>query len=371
MALTEIHHQLNEAWEDQLTRQVAAGNSIDLDGDATIDETSDLEMVDFTEYRGRQALLVTLSDAMEYGPYSLGSIDVVPTEGDPYSLLSVSPDNLVKSGWNYSIIHGDGSLGVHNPSFTEDVLEITEDALAEIIGGGGIGGGAYAVACTSDFVYWTEFAARLNGFEGSVWRTDVVAKNNADVMANLTFYLHTASQLYDADATVDAGAQGVFEDIVNYIGADGEKGALEICSDRPLEVVARIYNVSDDGTFGQFQDGINFMGLDEGDVGRLYALRQMTDEFRTNISVTNTGMETATVQVTLFGTNASELTSYELTAGSGMTVQDLGPFESRANSPDLGWGYAFVEVVSGDGVITSASVIDSRTNDATSIPMKH
>ena len=44
-------------------------------------------------------------------------------------------------------------------------------------------------------------------------------------------------------------------EIVDMIGADGEKGALEICSDQPLEVVARIYNVSDEGTFGQFLDG--------------------------------------------------------------------------------------------------------------------
>ena len=59
--------------------------------------------------------------------------------------------------------------------------------------------------------------------------------------------------------------------------------------DQPLEVVARIYNVSDDGTFGQFLDGIDYSGLGEGDEGRLYGLRQMEGEFRTNISVTNTG----------------------------------------------------------------------------------
>ena len=56
---------------------------------------------------------------------------------------------------------------------------------------------------------------------------------------------------------------------------------------------------------------------------------------------------------------------------SGTTVQDLEPFRTRASSPNLGWGYATVEVVSGDGVHTSASVIDSRTNDATTIPMKY
>ncbi len=372
MMLTEIHHQLNEAWEMVADGALAGGNTIDLDGDATIEDASEIMAVAFSETRGRQALIFTLSDSMEYGPYGVGNISVVPPDGgEPYDIWTIAPDNLLKSGWNFLLVESDGSLGVHNPDFAEEILETTEEALDELVGGGGVGGSANAVACTSTYVYWTEIAARLSGSAGSVFRTDVVAKNNADAMANLTFYLHADSQLFQGPGSVDAGAQGVFEDIVDMIGADGNKGALEICSDRPLEVVARIYNVSDEGTFGQFLDGINFSGLDEGDTGRLYALRQMTGEFRTNISVTNTGMAPATVEITLFGTNASELTSYELTVGSGMVVQDLEPFRTRAGSPDLGWGYAFVEVTSGEGVITSASVVDSRTNDPTTIPMKH
>jgi hypothetical protein len=371
MMLTEVHHQLGEAWGKIMDDALAAGNTIDLGGGATIEDPSEIMAVEFSETRGRQALIVTLSDSMEYGPTGIGSIDVVPAEGEPYAIVTIAPDDLLKSGWNFLMAEADGSLGVHNPSFAEDVLEATEEALGVIIGGGGVGGSANAVACTSTYVYWTEIAARLNGSAGSVFRTDVVAKNNGDAMANVTFYLHSSSQLFEGPGSIDAGAQGVFEDVVNLIGADGNKGALEICSDRPLEVVARIYNVSDEGTFGQFLDGIDFAGLDEGDTGRLYALRQMTGEFRTNISVTNTGMEPATVEITLFGTNASELTSYELTVGSGMVVQDLEPFRTRAGSPDLGWGYAFVEVTSGEGVITSASVVDSRTNDPTTIPMKY
>jgi hypothetical protein len=371
MQLEEIHHQLDEAWEKMVDGVLAAGNTIDLNGDTTISSPSEVVEVMFSETRGRQALAFTLSDSMEYGPYRMGDIDVIPTTGDPYAIHTVAPDNLLKSGWNFLLFESDGSLGVHNPSFAEEVLEATEEALDEIVGGGGIGGGANAVACTSNYVYWTEIAARVEGSAGSVFRTDVIAKNNGDALANLTFYLHTEFQLFSAPSTVDAGAQGVFEDVVDTIGADGEKGALEICSDQPLEVVARIFNATAEGTFGQFLDGIDFAGLDEGDEARLYGLRQMAGEFRTNISVTNTGLEPATVEVTLYGTNGSELTSYDLTVGSGMVVQDLEPFRTRAGSPNLGWGYAIVEVISGDGIITSASVIDSRTNDPTTIAMKY
>jgi len=102
----------------------------------------------------------------------------------------------------------------------------------------------------------------------------------------------------------------------------------------------------------------------------LLGLRQMEGEFRTNISVTNTSMAAADVEITLYGTDAGELHSYLLSVDAGMVVQDLEPFKSRANRPDLGWGFAEVAVVTGSGVLTSASVVDSVTNDATTAPMK-
>ena len=67
--------------------------------------------------------------------------------------------------------------------------------------------------------------------------------------------------------------------------------------------------------------------------------------------------------------NSSAIT-VQIVIGSGMSVQDLEPFRTRANQPNVGWGFAEGEVVSGSGIITSASVIDSRTNDPTTIPPK-
>jgi hypothetical protein len=36
---------------------------------------------------------------------------------------------IAKTGWNYWLIHGDGSEGVHNPSFTFDVIDAAPAAL--------------------------------------------------------------------------------------------------------------------------------------------------------------------------------------------------------------------------------------------------
>ena len=123
------------------------------------------------------------------------------------------------------------------------------------------------------------------------------------------------------------------------MGVNG-KGALEICSDQPLQAIGRIYNVGEEGSFGQFLDGVDYSGMSEGDSGRLLGLRQMTGEFRTNISVTNSGMTEAEVEIILFSTDGAELETYSLMVGSGMVVQDLEPFKTRANAPDVGWGFA-------------------------------
>ncbi|MBM2831534.1 MAG: hypothetical protein HW414_586, partial [Dehalococcoidia bacterium] len=43
--------------------------------------------------------------------------------------LIPTSDVLVKAGWNYFLIHGDGSEGIHNPAFTMEVIEASIKAL--------------------------------------------------------------------------------------------------------------------------------------------------------------------------------------------------------------------------------------------------
>ena len=110
-------------------------------------------------------------------------------------------------------------------------------------------------------------------------------------------------------------------------------------------------------------------GLSIGESTFLLQLRQQQDVFRTNISVANTGSAPAEVEVRLYDGSGTELTAYTLDLEPYELKQDTEPFQNRANSPNLGWGYAKVTVVTGFGVLTSASVVDSVTNDATTVPM--
>ena len=282
---------------------------------------------------------------------ALRDINVVPAAGDPVALYTIADDYMLKSGWNYLMLETDGSKGVHHPSFVNRVFSTRPSGRSRAAASRAA---ATPTRCPAPASTSTgprsrpTTRARRAACGGPTWRS----RTAPTALANVEFILHTdTAGNVTATGAIDPMAQGIFEDVVgDGLGVEG-KGALEICSDQPLEAVARIYNTSAEGTFGQALDGISYAGLATGGTARLLGLRQVQGEFRTNINVTNTGMDEAEVEITLYATDGSEVESYSLTVGSGMVVQDLEPFRTRANEPNLGWGFAEVEVLSGSGII--------------------
>ena len=109
-------------------------------------------------------------------------------------------------------------------------------------------------------------------------------------------------------------------------------------------------------------------GLAQDESAWLLQLRQLEGAYRTNISVTNTGDSSASVAITLFADDGTQIGHYTRSIAPSRVFQDIQPIDNRANRPNLGWGFAKVEVLQGNGVLTSASVIDAVTNDATTVP---
>jgi len=226
-----------------------------------------------------------------------------------------------------------------------------------------------AVEPPEERVYWVEIASHQAGQAGSIWRTDVVARNLSEADADVEIRLRGAGG-GTLTAVVAGGAQAAFEDVLGQMGVDG-KGWLEITANRPLVVSGRIYNLGDEGTFGQYLEGYaEGGGLVPSLVGTLLQLRQLEGEFRTNLGFTNPNATAAAVQVTLCDAGGTELIRYRVDLEPRELVQDLEPYARRASRPDLGWGFAEVEVLEGGPVLISASVVDSRTNDATTVPVK-
>ncbi len=220
------------------------------------------------------------------------------------------------------------------------------------------------------YTYWTEVAAHLDGAHGSQWRTDVCAANFNGEAANVELVLHADTGNVHQTYTIDPSQQKSFPDVVEDMGVEG-KGTLEIRSDQYLRVAGRTFNDGGDGTFGQFCD---FQSMDEGFFGGdmevwLVGLRQEEGLFRTNLIFANTGIRKATIYVSLYRcAGGPPLCSFPvLDLMPGQFDQQLEPFANECGEPNVGWGYARVMVPEGAGIRISASVIDSRTNDATTI----
>jgi hypothetical protein len=217
------------------------------------------------------------------------------------------------------------------------------------------------------FTYWAEVAAHLGGAHGSVWRTDVAAANLGETGADVDVVLHSAETPGTMTTSIPEGSQLALEDVVGQMGVTG-KGLLELRSDQPLRVTGRTFN--DDGgvTFGQVcdlrtADG----GLRGGDSASIVGLRQDGVLFRTNLAFANTGIFSAVIRVNLFAADGERLDQFYVSLDPGGSNQELEPFANRGGRPDLGWGYVTVEIISGSGVMVSGSVIDSQSNDATTV----
>ena len=272
------------------------------------------------------------------------------------------PDGTAPFDAPMAVSDGDLSIGRYYSAFDGDIDEIRIYDRA-------LSGSEIAELIEMGYVYWLDNAAHLAGQFGSQWRTDVAARNAGVARASVQFRLHSRDGVQAYSGSIEPAEQGVYEDLVGLMGYTG-KGCLEVRSDQPLLMSGRIYNQAVEGTFGQFVQGYSFgQGLSIGESTFLLQLRQQQDVFRTNISVANTGSAPAEVEVRLYDGSGTELTVYTLDLEPYELKQDTEPYRIRANSPNLGWGYAKVTVVTGFGVLTSASVVDSVTNDATTVPM--
>ncbi|UCF91412.1 MAG: hypothetical protein JSW39_24585, partial [Desulfobacterales bacterium] len=130
-----------------IAQQIGAGNTIDLDGEATIADVADIAEIVFGESRGRQAMTVTFTDGTTVGPVSMNNVNVVADGGAVMggmvvaaagtvlgNLYDFADERLPKAGWNWDLIESDTSRGVHNFLFVNNVLNASIAAVAPLAG---------------------------------------------------------------------------------------------------------------------------------------------------------------------------------------------------------------------------------------------
>ncbi|MEW6141755.1 MAG: carboxypeptidase regulatory-like domain-containing protein [Chloroflexota bacterium] len=156
-ALKESHeeelHELGAAMAAYLTKKLPVQFTIldytphkynnkdyDLKSAPVVIDKTNIASIEPTEPHGQQGFLFKFKNpvSLTYKPATGETHTVQVTEAEVQlgdittdGKIQVIPltDPLVKAGWNYFLIHGDGSGGIHNPTFTFNVIKASIAAL--------------------------------------------------------------------------------------------------------------------------------------------------------------------------------------------------------------------------------------------------
>lgn len=218
----------------------------------------------------------------------------------------------------------------------------------------------------------------------SFWQSDVRITNAGfkPYRYRLTFTPTggTSSGVKQTTITVDAGATTALDDIVrNWYGfgalGDNAAGMLEIL---PIDDVgaasaatvasSRTYNLTDNGTLGQFIPAVRFPSFigqaQSGGLASILSLQQIAESaaFRTNLGIAEASGNPASVLLTVFNGFGTKLLTAPLQLAAGEQRQ-LNGFLAQ-NNIALADGRVEVQVAGGGGKVTAyASVIDNNTRD--------
>ncbi len=216
---------------------------------------------------------------------------------------------------------------------------------------------------------WIPVVANGAGAGGSRWRSDVGLLNRSPLANELLLRIEMAGLAVNHELELAPGQQLVVEDVVSELGLSGS-GSLRVFSSEPLTATSRIFNNSDDGTFGQYLGGATGpSGLGTGESGVLMHLREDATA-RSNIGILNAGRRPARVEIALFDTTGAEVDRMIRRVDPRRIKQFNQPFAVPGGRTDIAVGYAVITVLEGEEVVAYASVVDNGTNDPTTIPMK-
>jgi subtilisin family serine protease len=218
-----------------------------------------------------------------------------------------------------------------------------------------------------------------SGANQTFWITDARVLNpgpQASAAVGLHFVPADAdgtSEAIPAEVSVPAGAILDLPDLVlETFGLDGFQGNILVESTEDLVITSRTYNTGGgSGTYGQFiGEALPSDSIGQGDEPALLLQLASTDDFRTNIGLSETSGQPASVTITLrAGDTGAVLASSGPVAVASYSNTQVNRVFDELGAPPSGNAYAAVSVTSGSGrVLAYASVVDNQTGDAIFIP---
>jgi PKD repeat protein len=222
--------------------------------------------------------------------------------------------------------------------------------------------------------YFVPAIAHNPGISNTMWRSNIGVVNRSGSSASLTVTFHTSSGDDTRSTTLSTGSAvewaNILESLFGVSPSTSIQGSLEIGSNVPLSIVARNFNETSAGTFGQYFPALTQQhALTSGQVGILPLLKK-SSEFRTNIGAINLGTSACTILIKLFNASGIQVgTSITLTVPPGIWQQANDVF-STSGAGYQSCAYATTEIQTSGGLAwLYAAVVDARTGDPTTVPV--
>ena len=231
---------------------------------------------------------------------------------------------------------------------------------------------------------WLLAAARAPGLHGSIWRTDLwVSMPWGSAPVNLTFCRsgEDNSGAPTFEVVPDPNHHTIYiEDVVEtylHVGDEPWVGAIHYSSSSEVQVWARIYSISADGSasYGQLLEGIptadmsmgyqtpGFPGTDE-DQWMVAGKHTANGRFRVNVGIINPTAVGGRFYVAMFDAFGDRDSIVDVQLEPYSMVQLADPF-AAVDGGDWSEKQIRVEAeVEGSGAFGYISVVDNATNDA-------
>jgi hypothetical protein len=211
-----------------------------------------------------------------------------------------------------------------------------------------------------NFECWIPVIVHAKSARGGTWRSDLTFFNPGAGAVSVRLAAGERATSFE----IARASQAVVTDAVWLLLSRDGAWPLSVKASSAVQVQATNNAIEESGTHGASLPCLPLeRSLRQGESVFLSGLRQ-DSEFRTNIGLSNTGTETAEVEIELFSANGTRLHSYRQTVDPLSWVQTVEPL-AKGPAGAARDGYARVSIRAGHGVFAVSSVIDNRTNDAT------
>lgn len=220
--------------------------------------------------------------------------------------------------------------------------------------------------------------AHAPGAGSTQWRTNlaVVNRNTVPLEVSLTFLPYAGGgETVVRRVTIPVHGTVEWEDVLvslfGFSAAASIKGSVDIVSSAPLNITARTYNQTSQGTFGQYYPAVAAGGGYGSGTAVFIPQLKKNAAFRSNVGVLNVGDDTASVEVRIFdplGRQVGATVQRDVPAGRYWQWDDV--MGSRyASTGDMNSAYAVVKALTpGARVWSYGSIVDNATGDPTTVP---